>query len=219
MNNIIIIGAGRHTNLIIDILSEDDDVKIDYILDDNKELIGSNKQGIEIYGAIDKIDEIITDRKCIISVGNNIHRENIAKSIDLQNRNYANIIAKSSVIYKSVTYGYGNMIMPNSTIESNVIIGNNNIINTSCYIGHDSTIGNFASISPMVTVGGGVSIGDNSFIGMGSIINQRVKIGKNVIIASGTLVQRDLPDNSFIIGNPGVIKTNVSHEELWKKLM
>lgn len=51
-----------------------------------------------------------------------------------------------------------------------------------------------------------VKIGNNVQIGANSIITKGVTIGNNVIIGALTLVNKDIPDNSFVTGNPMVIK-------------
>lgn len=48
-------------------------------------------------------------------------------------------------------------------------------------------------------------IGNNVFLGTNSIIIGKITIGNNVIIAPGAYVNFDVPDNSIVIGNPGVI--------------
>lgn len=51
-----------------------------------------------------------------------------------------------------------------------------------------------------------VKIGSNVQIGANSIITKGVTIGNNVIVGALTLVNKDIPDNSFVTGNPMVIK-------------
>ena len=49
---------------------------------------------------------------------------------------------------------------------------------------------------------GHVFIGDNVFIGVKATILKGVTIGSNVVIGAGTLVNKDVPDNSVVVGNP-----------------
>ena len=51
-----------------------------------------------------------------------------------------------------------------------------------------------------------VKIGNNVQIGANSIITKGVTIGNNVIIGALTLINRDIPDNSFVTGNPMLIQ-------------
>ena len=49
-------------------------------------------------------------------------------------------------------------------------------------------------------------IGNNVTICTGAVVVGDIIIGNNVIIGANAFVNRDVPDNSIVIGNPGIIK-------------
>ena len=51
-----------------------------------------------------------------------------------------------------------------------------------------------------------VKIGNNVQIGANSIIVKGIEIGNNVIVGALTLINKNIPDNSFVKGNPMVIE-------------
>jgi acetyltransferase-like isoleucine patch superfamily enzyme len=53
---------------------------------------------------------------------------------------------------------------------------------------------------------GPVKIGAFSFIGAGAVILPGVTIGKGCLIGAGALVNRDVPDYSIVLGNPGELR-------------
>ena len=57
---------------------------------------------------------------------------------------------------------------------------------------------------------GSVEIGDNVWIGANSSIVGKVNIGNNVMIAPGTFINFDVPSNSIVFGNPGIIKESIN---------
>ena len=61
-----------------------------------------------------------------------------------------------------------------------------------------------------------VTIGNNVFIGMNSMILPGVTIGNNVIIGANSVVNKDIPDNSVVVGNPAKVIKNV-HEMYLKR--
>ena len=101
-------------------------------------------------------------------------------------------------------------------IDPKAIIGEGFYLTSHCgpVIIGPIKIGKYCNISHSVTIGrsyrGGVLgrpvIGDYVWIGPGAILVGDIKIGCNVLIAPNTFVNFDVPDNSLVIGNPGIIK-------------
>ena len=81
-------------------------------------------------------------------------------------------------------------------------------------VSNKATIGKNCNIACGVTIGatrrgpnaGVPTIGNEVWMGTNSIIVGDIKIGNNVLIAPGAFVNFNVPDNSIVIGNPGVIK-------------
>ena len=61
----------------------------------------------------------------------------------------------------------------------------------------------------------GCTIGDNSLIGIGAVILNKAKIGKNCIIGAKALIteNKEIPDNSLVVGSPGKVIREVTEEE------
>ncbi len=78
-----------------------------------------------------------------------------------------------------------------------IAINKNAIIGKNCNIGHFVTIGQ----ANRGKYKGCPELGDEVWIGTGSVIVGKIKIGNNVLIAPNSFVNRDIPDNSLVIGN------------------
>lgn len=112
------------------------------------------------------------------------------------------------------------MILRHYTYKYGFQIGGK--IGKGFYIGHfghiivssNAIIGDNCNIAPGVTIGatrrgeraGAPEIGNMVWIGTNAVIVGKIKIGNNVLIAPGSFVNFDVPDNSIVIGNPGIIK-------------
>ena len=96
----------------------------------------------------------------------------------------------------------GVFIYPLCNIDMRASIGAQSLLNNSVVVSHDATIGDACFLSPGVVISGNVSIGKCTFIGAGSVVSNNVNIGENVVIGSHTSVTKDIPSNSFVIGNP-----------------
>lgn len=83
-------------------------------------------------------------------------------------------------------------------INPNAIIGKNVNVTSGVLIGQQNR-GNKK---------GAPKIGNNVWIGANSSIVGKISIGNNVLIAPGAFINFDVPDNSIVIGNPGIIKNS-----------
>jgi sugar O-acyltransferase (sialic acid O-acetyltransferase NeuD family) len=98
--------------------------------------------------------------------------------------------------------GEGAIVYPMCNIDKEVKIGNGVLLNNSVTVSHNAVIGDCCYLSPGVVLSGYVTVGEKTFIGAGAVVANNVRIGNNVIIGIGTVVTKDVPDNSFVIGNP-----------------
>ena len=76
------------------------------------------------------------------------------------------------------------------------------------------TIGENVSIGHHVVLHG-CSIGNSCLIGMGAIIMDGAEIGENSVVAGGSIVPpgKKYPPHSMIMGNPAVVKRELTQEE------
>ncbi len=76
-------------------------------------------------------------------------------------------------------------------------------------------IGKNVSIGHSVTLHGCI-IGDSCLIGMGAVVMDGAVIGDNCVVAGGSVVPpgKTFPAKSMIMGNPAVVKRQLTPEEL-----
>ena len=201
------IGAGGHSNVIIDILIENQEYKIlgliDKKIDLNRKIpiIGKDKDLESIYDK--KTKNIFIGLAPLLNIKKN---KNIYSKLKKIGFNIINVIHKTATLAKKIETGEGLKVFAKSIVNPGVVLGHNVLINTGSIIEHDSIISNHVQIAPGVVMGGGVTIGESSIIGLGSRVNQGINIGKNCIIGSGTIVTKDVPDNTIYYNKQITIK-------------
>jgi sugar O-acyltransferase (sialic acid O-acetyltransferase NeuD family) len=198
---IVIIGAGGHAKVVIDILLQR--IK----LGDNLEIIGilddcyDEKNAIKLFdiSVIGKVDKSLKLKNCeyIIAIGSNDVRKIISTKYDLK---YYIAIHPKAIIAEEVKIEEGTVVMAGAIINSYSHIGKHVIINTGSIIEHDCIIKDYVHISPNTTLAGGVSIGNKTWIGMGSNVIQGVKIEENVIVGAGSVVLKNISANKKVVG-------------------
>lgn len=206
MKEIMIIGAGGHAKVIIDIILQrkkilNDNLVIKGILDDTfKENEEKKIFGIPIVGKINKILELPSDIYYVIAIGNNGIRKKIAQNYE--KIEYITLIHPKAVIAENVSISTGTVLMAGSIVNSYTKIGKHCIINTGSIIEHDNIIEDYVHISPGAILCGGIIVEEETWIGTGSIIIQGLRIGKKSIVGAGAIAIKNIPSSCTAVGNP-----------------
>lgn len=201
---IVLLGAGGHCKVIIDIIKSTNEYEIIGITDKN---IKGALTGVPIIGDDSTLEELYKSGVehafiCLGAIDNLSVRNKLYNMLKTIGFKIPILIHKDTIISQNVSIGEGTCIMPGVIVNSGVYIGENCIINTGSIIEHDCKIENNTHISPKVCIGGGVKIGYNSHIGIGSNVIQGICIGNNVTIGAGAVVINNLKDNCTAVGVP-----------------
>lgn len=201
--DIIIIGAGGHSKILIDILEENNEFNILGLLDDNTSIHGKYILGKRILGDIEILKNYNPEKtKFVLSIGNNQIRRKLFDEITSQGFGSTNVISGDATISKYSKLGTGLTINAGVRIHPDAYIGDNVIIGMNATISHDSVIERDVHISPGVHVTGAVHIETGVDIGTGAVIIPGVRIGRNSIIGAGAVVLKDLDENGVYAGIP-----------------
>ncbi|QUC64520.1 hypothetical protein NsoK4_08875 [Nitrosopumilus sp. K4] len=158
------------------------------------------------------------------------------------------IIRSGTIIYSNVKLGNNCNTGHNAVIREHTKIGNNCIIGTNVVLNGFTKIGNFTRINttcalPQSTIIGKgvflaplVAFSDNKNVvmgngneapiikdyvrlGVGTIVLPNITIGRGSLVGSGSVVTKDIPSMSICYGNPAIIKSKISKNELIKYKM
>ena len=145
---------------------------------------------------------------------------------DLENKKIKNAgenwVASNASIIGDVTLEKNTSIWFNATLRGdveNIYVGEGSNIQDGSVLhtdpGYPLKIGKNVTIGHLVMLHGCI-IADNSLIGIGAVILNGAKIGKNCIIGAKTLIteNKEIPDNSLVIGSPGKIVRKVTDQEV-----
>lgn len=201
MDKLVIIGAGGHAKVALDIATLMDNWSEIVFLDDNKT---GEIMGYPIKGKINDSHLYKNSHDFFVAIGDNGTRSKFQNHLLKEDFSIISLIHPSAIISKFSKIGQGSIVMAGSIINSNVTIGQGTIINTNSSVDHDCNIGDFVHISPGVTIGGTSSIGSYTWIGLGSNIINNITIGSDCVIGAGSNVLSDIEMNIIAFGNPCV---------------
>lgn len=205
---VIIIGAGDHAKVLLDILLEQNVNVIG--LTDKSIPKGTCIYGVSVIGDDFEILKYKTDEIELIngigSVGNTSLRRKVFVSLKEKGYVFKSVIHPSVIISKRAKIGEGTQLLAGSVVNTEAEIGDNTIINTKTSIDHGCVIEKHCHIAPGCSFSGCVKVGEGTHIGTGTSIIQGINIGKNVLIGAGSVVISDVSDNEKAFGVPARVQ-------------
>lgn len=215
--NIVIVGAGGHGKVILNILQHDPDTKLVGFVDDDANSHHTMIDGFPVLGSIDSLPALTPRYQldgAIIAIGDNRIRGELFGRMKEWRLTLKSAIHPHAFIARDVKIGEGVVIAAGAIIGTGSRIGNNVIINTRAIIDHEDIIEDHVHISPGVTIAGKVVIGQYSHVGLGVTVVQDLTIGENATVGAGAVVLADIPANTTAVGVPArVIKYKKSDKE------
>lgn len=205
---VIIIGAGDHAKVLLDILLEQN---INVIgLTDRNIAKGTLIYGVSVIGDDSELLKYKPNEIELVngigSVGNTSLRQRVFVSLKEKEYVFKTVIHSSAIISKRAKIGEGVQLLAGSIVNTEAEIGDNTIINTKSSVDHGCVIGKHCHIAPGCTFSGCVNVGDGSHVGTGTSIIQGINIGENVLIGAGSVVIHDISDNEKAFGVPARVR-------------
>jgi UDP-perosamine 4-acetyltransferase len=206
---IILIGAGGHARVLIDLIRLSGLYEITGIIDAQLK-VGEIVSEISVLGNDDNLGELYSQglKYAIIAVGSikdNFKRRVLYERTKEIGFSVPCLFHPKAIIAGNVQLLEGAQIMAGAIIQTNSSIGENTIINTGAIAEHDCQIGMHVHICPGATISGGCNIGAGVFVGAGATVIQGLSIGNNSVVAAGAVVISDVPDNAEVMGVPAKI--------------
>ena len=205
MEQILIVGAGGHAQVVADILwqrwKQDASVRPIGYVDDNHALLDARLLNLPVLGTIKQIPTIAHDA-VVIAIGDNITRQCLFETLRHQGERFRTACHPSAIIAPDVYIGPGSVLCAGMIVNPGCTIGANVILNTGCTVDHHNRVGDHAHIAPGVHLGGDVTIGTGALVGIGATVLPRRCIGISSVVGAGAVVIDDVPDGNTVVGVP-----------------
>lgn len=205
----LIFGAKGFAKEVLEVCHQKGELKDLVFYDDVNNDIGDKLYGkFEILKSVNDAKKYfeIVDNHFTIGIGNPVLRKKIYEKFKDIGGVFASTVSKNASIgHYQNTISKGCNIMQYSVITNDVYIGSGSLINQLASIGHDTRIGDFCEICPNVSISGNCIIGNYSFVGSGASILPGVELEQNVIVGANAVVDKNVPNNSVVVGAPAKI--------------
>jgi sugar O-acyltransferase (sialic acid O-acetyltransferase NeuD family) len=202
---LILIGAGGHARVCIDVIEQHDQFAVAGLVGMPDE-VHTRMLGYEVLATDDALAELAGQfRYALVTVGQ------IASSA-LRMRLYEQalqlgfvlpaIIAPGAFVSRHASVGAGSIVMHGAIVNAGARIGYNCIVNTRAIVEHDAVLGDHCHLATGAILNGAVTVGAGSFVGSGSIVKQGIGIGARSIVGMGLSVRHDVADHALFLGKP-----------------
>jgi len=217
MKKLILFGASNFGDEIVQLFRDinekrtPEEWEIVGFLDDNKDLIGKIRNGIEVLGTKEWVTHNnIDDIYFVCCIGNPKAKKSVVAYLSSFRVKFASGIHPSVIISRTSTIGIGTVITAGNIITTNIIIGDHVILNLACTIGHYSKIANYCTINPGVNISGDVTLEEGASLGTNATILEKMRVGSQSIIGAGAVVNKNIPSNVTAVGIPAkIIKQHI----------
>lgn len=215
--NILIVGAGGHGRVVLDILTACNTSRVVGFLDSNTEIRGRRIDGVPVLGHPDQLEPIAQEygaTAIVVAIGDNGIRRGIARRVDASGLSLANAIHPSATIAHNAVIGRNVVIAAGAVVCANCQVGDSVILNTGCIADYQCMIGEGAHICPGVRIAARVKVEPGAFLGTAATVVPRVCIGYEAVVGAGAVVLDDVPPMGTVVGVPArLIRLDAASEE------
>lgn len=202
---IIIIGAGGHAKVVIDV-AQSLGIKILFATDIDITLHGTDILGVRVAGNDECISEHLPSSVYLANgigaLANTRSRRNVFEKWAANKYTFLSLIHPRATVSTNAVIEAGAQCMAGSVIQPGARICRNSVINTGACIDHDTKISEHSFIGPGVVTGGNVVVQSDAFIGAGAVILPNISVGTNAVVGAGSVVIRNIHTNEKVVGNP-----------------
>jgi len=209
----VIIGAGGHGRVVLDIMQHEGRHEVVGFLDSNPDLHGRLMDGVEVLGPIQRLAGLKEQgvQGAIVAVGHNGTRRSFGEQVQRLGHELVSAIHPSANIANNVSMGRGVVVAAGALVCAHCQIGDGVILNTGCLVDHETMIGTACHLCPGVKIAGRVTIESGAFVGIGATVIQHVRVGHDSVIGAGAVVLKDVPPMSTVVGLPAREIKNLSN--------
>ncbi|MCR4316852.1 MAG: acetyltransferase [Planctomycetes bacterium] len=210
VTKVVILGAGPHAGVLVDILRHDPLVDIVGFTDIEPSRTTPEFHRIPILGddrVLADLREISSADALIVGLGWELleKRRALVEHGTILGYKWVRAIHPKSILTTNVFLGEGTAVMAGAVVGPYSVIGKHSVVNTSCSIDHDAKIEDNVFVGPGAVLGGNVTVGSDTVIGLGANVFDGITIGSNATVGAGALVNKNVPDGATVVGVPAKV--------------
>jgi sugar O-acyltransferase (sialic acid O-acetyltransferase NeuD family) len=202
---VLILGAGGHGRVVLDILLQAGRQHVVGFLDNNVDFHGRRVDGLPVLGAIPDLPALAETHDidgALVAIGDNGVRRGVARELERLGIELINAVHPSATLAHNAMLGRNVVVAAGVVVCAHCQIGDSVILNTGCIVDHQTMVGEGSHICPGVRIAGRVKIEPGAFVGIGATVVPKITLGCESIIGAGSVVTEDVPPLATVVGVP-----------------
>jgi len=195
--DILIIGAGGHGEVTLDVVRAEGRHTVVGFLDSDASTHGRVVDGVEVLGP-----PALADKPFIVAIGANSARKDMQEVLIARGLAAITAVHPRAYVSQSAQVGPGTLICAGAIICAHAVVGAGVIINTGAIVEHHNMIGDFAHVAPRAVLTGRLTVEEGAMVGAGATLLPRITVGAWATVGAGAVVTRDVPANATVVGVP-----------------
>ncbi|MFN8374937.1 MAG: transferase [Anaerolineae bacterium] len=148
---LLVIGAGGHGKVVMDILLGNHEIVLGYV-DDDETTWGSIRLNQPVLGAVERWREFNASG-LVMGIGSSRVRKTLVEGLGVDAPWESAVHPSATSVAPSAQLGTGVVIAAGAIVNPDAVIGDFAIINTGATVDHDCIIGRYAHIAPGTNLG------------------------------------------------------------------
>ncbi|PZG12914.1 acetyltransferase [Micromonospora craterilacus] len=208
MRDLVIVGAGgfaRETAAAVRAINAVRPTwRLHGFLDDDPALHGTERAGLPILGAIDRLAELSGTAAvvCVGNPGDYAARQRIVHRLGLPAERYATIIHPAADVGAGSSVGHGTVLLAGVVLTADVTVGAHVAVMPQVVLTHDGRVADHVTLASGVRLGGGAVLRTGAYVGSGALVREAVTVGEWSLVGMGSVVLCDVPPGEVWVGSP-----------------
>jgi len=200
---LVIIGAGGHGKVVLDIVRAAGLHEPVAFLDADPAMAATEVGGVPVIGATNLLPKLRQQkvRHAIVAIGDNRARLQYAGLLRGQGFELVNAVHPAAFVSPTARLGSNVVIAPLAAVITDARVGDSAIVNTSAVVDHECEVAEGAHVGPGAKLAGRVRVEAGAFVGIGATVIQCLTVGRYAMVGAGAVVTVDVPAFATVVAS------------------